>query len=143
MQDQGRRGKILMKDVLVYIGVTMLGVGIAVLFSIAMAAIRQRRLDEQAKRFGYGHDPALAGLDADEVDEVLDVRRELRLIMAENATLAELARGPSNVRIVTVSAVTIGWLMFCKMVYPPFILWSVCITATWFALRRIALAIYS
>jgi hypothetical protein len=132
-----------MKDVLVYIGVTMLGVGIAVLFSIAMAAIRQRRIDEQAKRTGYGHDPALAGLNADEVDEVLDVRRELRLIMAENATLAELARGPSNVRIVTVSAVTIGWLMFCQMVYPPFILWSVCITATWFALRRIALAIYS
>jgi hypothetical protein len=131
-----------MTDVLIYIGVTMLGVGIAVLFSIAMAAIRQRRLDEQA--FGYGHDPALAGLNADEVDEVLDVRRELHQIMAEHATLAELARGPSTlVRIVTVSAVIIGWLMFCQMVYPPFILWSVCIAATWFALRRIALAIYS
>jgi hypothetical protein len=122
-----------MTDVLVYIGVTMLGVGIAVLFSIAMATIRQGRLDEQANRTGYAlaSTPDLSNFSEDEIAEQLEVRRVLREVAEANAfraELARLARGPSAFSII--GALISNWLLFCGF-----------IAATWVAVRWIVLAI--
>ncbi|WP_315742223.1 hypothetical protein [Bradyrhizobium sp. SZCCHNR1075] len=59
------------------IGILVLCVGLTILFALGMAKIRERRLGEQAKKFGYAE---LADLSPEQIPHEIKLRHELSAI---------------------------------------------------------------